>query len=85
MKNKNLTINGKTYVFLEQQVRKLSNGKRLQITDYQVELEDGSFDYPALVCEIPENYEYLPMENLNEDCLKRMLDGVVKLEKTDFK
>ncbi len=84
-KGKDLNFQGKHYAFLEQQVRELPNGKRVQITDYEVKNADGTYSYPAFVCEIPEGYEFLDLSSLSKDCLAKFAHGVVKITEGDLR
>ncbi len=74
-KGKDLEFQGLKYKFLEQKVSTLPNGKRVQLTQYKVELEDGSYEYPAFVCEVPGNYDYVDLSSLSKDCLERFANS----------
>ncbi len=83
-KGEKLLIDGKEYEFLEQTIKELPNGERLQISEYKVKKEDGTFSYPSLACKVPKGFEYLELSSLNEDCLKRLANGSTEVEKKDF-
>ncbi len=84
-KGKNLDFQGKHYEFLNQEVRTLPNGSRVQITEYRVRNEDGSFVYPAFVCSVPDGYEYIELSSLSKSCLERFAtEKVVELSEDDL-
>ncbi len=86
MGNKNLTINGKEYSFLSRNFTTNSKNEKIQVEVYEY-VAKGDVKHAYLMCKVPENYDFVDVQSLSDDCLKRMLESneEVRITESDLR